>query len=202
MNPRYKDLQSFILALENLQTECTVRFYCFCCGIIRWVIYQQNRIRDFESFVDQATPGFELGKKDLQSPALPLGHIAKTIQKNRWKISRLELDYWTSFFVLVSWILFFLILFRKESLSPFWLDLIHPFDWLYSISKHTMPKNFPSPFFILKSQMWIFSHKRKTDDKFEPLTIGCWLRIHERALNLNLKLCFPNDIRKKKLIHN
>ncbi|KAK7299377.1 hypothetical protein VNO77_45670 [Canavalia gladiata] len=24
-----------------------------------------------------ATPGFELGKKDLQSPALPLGHAAK-----------------------------------------------------------------------------------------------------------------------------
>lgn len=33
---------------------------------------------DFESFVDQATPRFELGKKDLQSPALPLGHVAKT----------------------------------------------------------------------------------------------------------------------------
>jgi hypothetical protein len=27
--------------------------------------------------VDQATPGFELGRKDLQSPALPLGHAAK-----------------------------------------------------------------------------------------------------------------------------
>lgn len=33
----------------------------------------------FTPFVDQATPGFELGKKDLQSPALPLGHAAKTI---------------------------------------------------------------------------------------------------------------------------
>lgn len=30
--------------------------------------------------VIQATPGFELGKKDLQSPALPLGHAAKMIQ--------------------------------------------------------------------------------------------------------------------------
>lgn len=37
----------------------------------------------FDSLVDQATPGFELGKKDLQSPALPLGHAAKMIQKNR-----------------------------------------------------------------------------------------------------------------------
>lgn len=32
----------------------------------------------------EATPGFELGKKDLQSPALPLGHAAKTTQ-NRQK---------------------------------------------------------------------------------------------------------------------
>ncbi|GKD09774.1 hypothetical protein Tco_1189459, partial [Tanacetum coccineum] len=28
-----------------------------------------NRIRNFDSFVDEAAPGFELGKKDLQSPA-------------------------------------------------------------------------------------------------------------------------------------
>jgi hypothetical protein len=40
---------------------------------------KSNKIRDFDFFVDQATPGFELGKKDLQSPALPLGHAAKMI---------------------------------------------------------------------------------------------------------------------------
>lgn len=40
-------------------------------------LYQQKEIRDLEFFLDQATPGFELGKKDLQSPALPLGHAAK-----------------------------------------------------------------------------------------------------------------------------
>jgi hypothetical protein len=28
-------------------------------------------------FIDQAAPKFELGVKDLQSPALPLGHAAK-----------------------------------------------------------------------------------------------------------------------------
>lgn len=28
-------------------------------------------------FIDQAAPRFELGVKDLQSPALPLGHAAK-----------------------------------------------------------------------------------------------------------------------------
>jgi hypothetical protein len=27
-------------------------------------------------FIDQAAPRFELGVKDLQSPALPLGHVA------------------------------------------------------------------------------------------------------------------------------
>lgn len=42
---------------------------------------QQNIIRYSDFIVDQATPRFELGKKDLQSPALPLGHVAKTIQK-------------------------------------------------------------------------------------------------------------------------
>jgi hypothetical protein len=48
-------------------------------------IYQQTGIRYFPSFVDQATPGFELGKKDLQSPALPLGHVAKAIENRNPK---------------------------------------------------------------------------------------------------------------------
>src|SRR3954463_3738577 len=35
-------------------------------------------------FIDQAAPRFELGIKDLQSPALPLGHAAKkSDQKSR-----------------------------------------------------------------------------------------------------------------------
>lgn len=47
-------------------------------------LYQQKKgIRYFAFFVDQATPGFELGKKDLQSPALPLGHAAKATQNRR-----------------------------------------------------------------------------------------------------------------------
>ena len=40
---------------------------------------QQNQIKKWKFFVDQATPRFELGKKDLQSPALPLGHAAQII---------------------------------------------------------------------------------------------------------------------------
>uniref|UniRef100_A0A2P2NZA6 Uncharacterized protein n=1 Tax=Rhizophora mucronata TaxID=61149 RepID=A0A2P2NZA6_RHIMU len=43
----------------------------------------KTAIKYFPSFVDQATPGFELGKKDLQSPALPLGHAAKVLQNRR-----------------------------------------------------------------------------------------------------------------------
>lgn len=46
-------------------------------------LYQQKGIKHFAPFVDQATPGFELGKKDLQSPALPLGHAAKATQNRR-----------------------------------------------------------------------------------------------------------------------
>ena len=37
---------------------------------------QPNIIFHLQFLIDQATPGFELGKKDLQSPALPLGHAA------------------------------------------------------------------------------------------------------------------------------
>ena len=181
----------------------TVLFLCFCWVIIGLVIsaeelYQENRIGDFESFVDQATPRFELGKKDLQSPALPLGHIAKRIQ-NRWKFSPFGLDYWTFFIVLTFWILFSLIPFLKEIL-PF-------FDWIWStpsidsISKHTMPKNFSSLFYW-KRKCGFSVTKAKIHDKFEPLTIDCWLWIHERFLDLNLNLGFPNDIRKYKLIHN
>jgi hypothetical protein len=36
--------------------------------------------------------------------------------------------------------------------TPFWLYLIHPFDWLYSIWKYTMLKTF-SRFSIEKSNM-------------------------------------------------
>ena len=42
--------------------------------------YINQQAKGFRVFIDQATPGFELGKKDLQSPALPLGHAAKTIK--------------------------------------------------------------------------------------------------------------------------
>lgn len=49
---------------------------------MRRVLSAERIIGDFcFVVVDQATPRFELGKKDLQSPALPLGHVAK-MRKN------------------------------------------------------------------------------------------------------------------------
>jgi hypothetical protein len=36
-------------------------------------------------FFDQAAPRFELGIKDLQSPALPLGHAAKKSERKSRK---------------------------------------------------------------------------------------------------------------------
>jgi hypothetical protein len=35
--------------------------------------------------VNQATPRFELGKEDLKSPALPLGHVVKNFEKKKIK---------------------------------------------------------------------------------------------------------------------
>jgi len=77
--------------------EQTSRCLEFCIKLVpysytslRWkkiksFLYQQNEINYLNSLFDQATPGFELGKTNLQSPLskiIPLGHIAKIIQKN------------------------------------------------------------------------------------------------------------------------
>lgn len=84
MNPRGKDLEHFSFREPNFQMFRTKQaslkspFTLFASAGEKFSeLYQQNEIRDFEFFLDQATPGFELGKKDLQSPALPLGHAAK-----------------------------------------------------------------------------------------------------------------------------
>lgn len=68
--------------------------------------------------------------------------------------------------------------------------LIHPFDWLYSIWNNA--KNIFSLFY------WKIKYAFSTD-KFEPVTIDCLLRIYEWFWDLNLKLCFPNDLRKYNL---
>lgn len=86
LKPQRKDLQHFHFREQNLpryfeSSKSQESFFCACfCWKKFDKFYQQNRTRYFDSFVDQATPGFELGKKDLQSPALPLGHAAKMIQ--------------------------------------------------------------------------------------------------------------------------
>lgn len=91
----FKDFQSFTKLPEQMfriNQVSTVPLFC-SAGENQVQLYQQSRIRYFYSFVDEAAPGFELGKKDLQSPALPLGHAAKTIHnriKNyRW-ITKLQ----------------------------------------------------------------------------------------------------------------
>lgn len=102
LNPSERIYNIFILENKNSRYfESSKSQESFSCACFRWEkfwLYQQNRIRYFDSFVDQATPGFELGKKDLQSPALPLGHAAKMIQ-NRWQ------NFF--FIVLIFWIPFF-----------------------------------------------------------------------------------------------
>lgn len=63
-----KDIYNFLEKppdqMFRIKQVSTVCFLCFCWGIIRRVIStEQKKRRDFEFFVDQATPGFELGKK-------------------------------------------------------------------------------------------------------------------------------------------
>lgn len=66
---RERNLQSRRLRMTKRKFQEYFSYVCFC------ELYPKSRVGDFESFVE-ATPGFELGKKDLQSPALPLGHAA------------------------------------------------------------------------------------------------------------------------------
>jgi hypothetical protein len=44
---------------------------------------KKERMNHF--LVNQATPRFELGKEDLKSPALPLGHVVKNFEKKKKK---------------------------------------------------------------------------------------------------------------------
>lgn len=67
-------------------------------------------------FVDQATPRFELGIKDLQSPALPLGHAAK-FHPNPKYIKFLSIFLDSIPLLVFIWIFSFLIIFF------FFLDL-------------------------------------------------------------------------------
>lgn len=72
--------------LESIKSLETFSYACFAGKSRRVIPAKQNKGFRVLSFVDQATPRFELGKKDLQSPTLPLGHAAKTIP-NTWKHS-------------------------------------------------------------------------------------------------------------------
>ena len=108
---------------------------------------KSNKIRDFEFFVDQATPGFELGKKDLQSPALPLGHAAKMIA---YEIDEnlsplLGMGGLINFFFYCASILNPVFLNRLYERNPSFFGLDPPlrsFSCMYSIAKHKYRKTF------------------------------------------------------------
>lgn len=176
-----------------------LRQFVLLVKIRRVIPAKQNKGFRVLSFVDQATPRFELGKKDLQSPTLPLGHAAKTLQ-NRWKYSPFACFVWGGvtkclFFYCTSiWNLVFLNSLPKRNPS-FFLKWIHPFNWFYSISKHTISKSLS---FLLKNQIWIFSHKRKNSGQIG--TINYWLENSWISISNCVSLMI-NDVRKSKLIH-
>ena len=98
-----------------------------------------STIRNPKYFFGQATPRFELGIKDLQSPALPLGHAAKNPIKN------LENSKYSSTFSYkkpLSFILNIILLtfFQSFSKNLFLLFLIQflLFSSIDSILKHTL----------------------------------------------------------------
>ena len=68
-----------------------------------------STIRNPKYFFGQATPIFELGIKDLQSPALPLGHAAKSDPKSS-----------TILFIHIILLIFIR---RRGLLNPFWFFL-------------------------------------------------------------------------------
>ena len=100
-------------------------------------------------FIDQAAPRFELGVKDLQSPALPLGHAAKKSdlksRKEQVFIHIFLLITKTFFSFIFNLILLtFLKSFSKNRFLLFWIQF-RLFSSMDSILKHTLLtlENFP-----------------------------------------------------------
>lgn len=125
-----------------------LRQFVLLVKIRRVIPAKQNKGFRVLSFVDQATPRFELGKKDLQSPTLPLGHAAKTLQ-NRWKYSPFACFVWgvtkCLFFYCTSiWNLVFLNSLPKRNPSFFWSGSIPSIDFI--VSQNTQYLN-PSLFY-------------------------------------------------------
>ena len=100
-------------------------------------------------FIDQAAPRFELGVKDLQSPALPLGHAAKKSDLKSRKeqvfihifllITKITKTFF-SFILNLILLTFFFRIFFKKSISAF-LDpvslillwVFHLFVFIFSV---------------------------------------------------------------------
>lgn len=86
LNPIRKDLQHFFYRILEQNSQMfriqnkIKQTSPFFCSKKNGQVCKTKKIGYVNPFPDEATPGFELGKRDLQSPALPLGHAAKTIQ--------------------------------------------------------------------------------------------------------------------------
>ena len=134
----------WILKIQYRQTEL---LSCPNLGGYEFVEFDQYYNPKY--FIDQAAPRFELGVKDLQSPALPLGHAAKKSdlksRKEQVFIHIFLLITKTFFsFILNLILLTFLESFSKNRFLLFWIQF-RLFSSMDSILKHTLLtlENFP-----------------------------------------------------------
>lgn len=116
-------------------------------------------------FIDQAAPRFELGIKDLQSPALPLGHAAKKSDLKS-RIIYIFLLKPLFFYLESNATYFFPIFFKSISafLDPVSLILL---DGFYLKTHIANTRKLPFSFYSIemaKEQKWISSHRLKNSD--------------------------------------
>ena len=141
-------------------------------------LYQQSRIRDFESclLLIRRHPDLNWGKGICSPPP-----YRSAMPPKRYQIyENIPLSFsffWGEGVLNVFFLLYFHMISRflnslpKRNSSFFgFLGRILPFNWFYSISKHPISKSLS---FLLKTQMWIFSHKRQNSGQIG--TINHWL---------------------------
>ena len=134
----------WILKIQYRQTQLLS-----CLNLQRQEFVGFDQYYNPKYFIDQAAPRFELGVKDLQSPALPLGHAAKKSdlksRKEQVFIHIFLLITKTFFsFILNLILLTFLESFSKNRFLLFWIQF-RLFSSMDSILKHTLLtlENFP-----------------------------------------------------------
>lgn len=135
-------------------------------------------------------PDLNRGKKDLQSSALPLGHVAK---KNRWQ--------YDPFFVwggLLNFFFFCTCILNPVCLNqnPFLIRSAPSIDCI--VSQNTQYLKTSPILSIEKKNVDFLSQKNALKIGTINYWLVTWLRIHDFFFYLDLKLCFPNDIRNSK----